>query len=122
MSHFTFPGTLKGIAILCIILFVFAFTQSVKSQFVKGADIGWLDQMEATGYKFYDSTGVEKNCLQILKDKGIYISTELGKIGENIFLALITPILGGKKVLFPLPTIRKEDVLFLKDVHATFLA
>jgi arabinogalactan endo-1,4-beta-galactosidase len=71
MSHFTFPGTLKGIAILCIILFVFAFTQSVKSQFVKGADIGWLDQMEVTGYKFYDSTGVEKNCLQILKDKGI---------------------------------------------------
>jgi arabinogalactan endo-1,4-beta-galactosidase len=27
--------------------------------------------MEATGYKFYDSTGVQKNCLQILKDKGI---------------------------------------------------
>lgn len=45
--------------------------QSVNAQFVKGADIGWLAQMEATGYKFYDSTGVQKNCLQILKDKGI---------------------------------------------------
>lgn len=43
----------------------------VSAQFVKGADIGWLQQMEATGYKFYDSTGVQKDCLQILKDHGI---------------------------------------------------
>lgn len=55
-------------------------------------------------------------CKPVLKDTGIYISTELGKNGENIFLALITPILGGKKVLFPLPTIKKEDVIFLKDL------
>jgi arabinogalactan endo-1,4-beta-galactosidase len=27
--------------------------------------------MEATGYKFYDSSGVQKDCLQILKDHGI---------------------------------------------------
>jgi arabinogalactan endo-1,4-beta-galactosidase len=44
---------------------------SVSAQFVKGADIGWLSQMEATGYKFYDSTGVQKECLQILKEAGI---------------------------------------------------
>ncbi len=43
----------------------------VRAQFAKGADIGWLQQMEATGYKFYDSTGVQKDCLQILKDHGI---------------------------------------------------
>ena len=43
----------------------------VRAQFVKGADIGWLQQMEATGYKFYDSTGNQKECLQILKDHGI---------------------------------------------------
>jgi arabinogalactan endo-1,4-beta-galactosidase len=41
------------------------------AQFVKGADIGWLSQMEATGYKFYDSTGTQKECLQILKEAGI---------------------------------------------------
>lgn len=35
----------------------------VRAQFVKGADIGWLQQMEATGYKFYDSTGNQKECL-----------------------------------------------------------
>ena len=55
-------------------------------------------------------------CKPLLNKNGIYISTELGKNGENIFLALITPILGGKKVLFPLPTINKEDVVFLKGL------
>ena len=66
----------------------------------------------------FDAVGKSSfgQCKPILKDKGIYISTELGKNGQNIFLALITPILGGKKVLFPLPTIRKEDVLFLKGL------
>ncbi len=43
----------------------------VHAQFVKGADIGWLPRMEATGYKFYDSTATEQNCLKILKDHGI---------------------------------------------------
>ena len=51
-------------------------------------------------------------CKPLLTDKGIYISTELGKCGENIFLALITPLLGGKKVLFPIPAIKKEDIIF----------
>ena len=39
--------------------------------FAKGADIGWLPQMEATGYKFYDTDGTEKDCLQLLKDRGM---------------------------------------------------
>ena len=50
----------------------------------------------------------------LLKKKGIYISTELGKNAENIFLSLTTKIWRGKKVLFPLPTISKEDVVYLK--------
>jgi len=52
----------------------------------------------------------------VLAKKGIYISTELGKNAQNIYLALLTPLLGGKKVMFPLPTICKEDVLFLKKL------
>ena len=55
-------------------------------------------------------------CKPILKEKGIYISTELGKNGENIFYALLTPLFGGKKVLFPIPTITKDDVVFLKEL------
>lgn len=39
--------------------------------FAKGADVGWLSQMEATGYRFYDTDGTEKNCLQLLKDRGM---------------------------------------------------
>lgn len=44
---------------------------------------------------------------------GIYVSTEPGKGSENIFLALTTPLRKGKRVLFPLPLIKKEDVVFL---------
>ncbi|WP_264565828.1 arabinogalactan endo-beta-1,4-galactanase [Flavobacterium sp. N3904] len=39
--------------------------------FAKGADVGWLPQMEATGYQFYDADGSKKDCLQLLKDRGM---------------------------------------------------
>ncbi len=59
------------------------------------------------------------DCKSLLKKKGMYISTELGKNAENIFLALATPFGGGKKVLFPIPTINKEDVIYLKNLVET---
>ena len=43
----------------------------IVATFAKGADVGWLPQMEATGYKFYDIDGIEKDCLQLLKDRGM---------------------------------------------------
>lgn len=58
-------------------------------------------------------------CKPLLNKKGLYISTGLGKNSENIFLALISPISGGKKVLFPIPTISKKDVIFLKELVET---
>lgn len=39
--------------------------------FAKGADVGWLQQMEATGYKFYNERGGQEDCLAILKSQGI---------------------------------------------------
>jgi len=54
-------------------------------------------------------------CKPLLKEKGVYISTELGKGAQNVFLALLTPILGGKKVLFPIPEIKKTDIEFLAE-------
>ncbi|QZK91738.1 arabinogalactan endo-1,4-beta-galactosidase [Flavobacterium sp. CHNK8] len=42
-----------------------------KSAFAKGADVSWLPQMEATGYRFYDTDGNEKDCLQLLKERGM---------------------------------------------------
>ncbi|WP_162428317.1 NAD(P)-dependent alcohol dehydrogenase [Pontibacter pudoricolor] len=56
------------------------------------------------------------HCKPVLTEKGIYISTELGKNWENIYLALLTPLRKGKKVLFPIPTISKADVDFLKQL------
>lgn len=48
-------------------------TDPVKNNvsFSNGADVGWLPQMEATGYQFYDADGSKKDCLQLLKDRGI---------------------------------------------------
>ncbi len=49
-------------------------TQNVppkSDNFAKGADISWLPQMEATGYKFYADNGQQEDCFKILKDHGI---------------------------------------------------
>lgn len=39
--------------------------------FAKGADVGWLQQMEATGYTFYNEQGQAQDCFAILKAQGI---------------------------------------------------
>jgi arabinogalactan endo-1,4-beta-galactosidase len=39
--------------------------------FAKGADVGWLSQMEAEGKQFYNAAGVQQNCMALLKTKGI---------------------------------------------------
>jgi NADPH:quinone reductase-like Zn-dependent oxidoreductase len=69
----------------------------------------------------FDAVGKSSyaKCKKILNETGIYISTELGKNGANVFLALITPLFGGKKVLFPMPSINKNDVEFLKELVET---
>lgn len=56
------------------------------------------------------------HCKPVLAEKGIYISTELGKNWENVYLPLLTLLGKGKKVLFPIPTISKADVEFLKQL------
>jgi NADPH:quinone reductase-like Zn-dependent oxidoreductase len=82
-----------------------------------------------TGHRFdfiFDAVGKSSfgQCRPLLKDKGIYISTELGKRSENIFLALFTPFTGGKRVLFPIPSIKQDDILYLRDmaVQGSFAA
>lgn len=42
-------------------------------------------------------------CRRLLKPRGIYVSSELGPLLQNPILALITPLLRGKKVIFPIP-------------------
>ncbi len=64
----------------------------------------------------FDAVGKSSfgQCKPLLTSKGIYISTELGKNGENVLLALITPLFGGKRLLFPIPIITQEQLEFLK--------
>lgn len=66
----------------------------------------------------FDAVGKSSfgQCKPLLTEKGIYVSTELGKNGENIFYALTSPFFGGKKLLFPIPSITKKDVIFLKEL------
>ena len=61
----------KIASLVCVIFLANGLTQPANAQFVKGADVSWLPQMEATGFHFYNYSGEETNCLQILKDKGI---------------------------------------------------
>jgi NADPH:quinone reductase-like Zn-dependent oxidoreductase len=54
-------------------------------------------------------------CKPLLKDGGIYISSELGEwFFQNPWLALWTPIVGGKQVRFPIPKLNKIDLLLFK--------
>ena len=66
----------------------------------------------------FDAVGKSSfsKCRKLLTPKGIYISTELGTYGSNVYLALLTPIFRRKKVLFPIPIMNKEDILFLKKL------
>lgn len=45
--------------------------QAALPPFIKGADISWLPQMEAHGYKFYNASGVQEDPLTILKGYGM---------------------------------------------------
>lgn len=66
----------------------------------------------------FDAVGKSsfKICKPLLAPKGIYISTELGKNGANVFLALFTPLFKRKKVLFPIPSISGEIVNYIKSL------
>jgi NADPH:quinone reductase-like Zn-dependent oxidoreductase len=55
-------------------------------------------------------------CRKLLKPKGVYVSTELGYLAQNVFLALLNPLFRGRKVKFPIATDSKEDILFFKKI------
>jgi len=55
-------------------------------------------------------------CKSLLQEQGIYISSELGPYSQNIFLALASPLLGGKKVIFPIPYSLTETLPYIKSM------
>lgn len=66
----------------------------------------------------FDAVGKSSfgKCKPLLTENGIYISTEFGKNAENILFALTTPLWGGKRLLFSIPSITKQDIIFLKEL------
>jgi len=66
----------------------------------------------------FDTVGKStfKKCKPLLVSGGVYMSSELGPMVQNPFLALITPIIGDKKVKFPFPTNRSRSVRFIKKL------
>ena len=66
----------------------------------------------------FDAVGKSsfKKCKPLLKEGGIFVSTDLGPFAQNPFLALITPMFGGRKVLFPIPVFDKEMIHYLSDL------
>jgi NADPH:quinone reductase-like Zn-dependent oxidoreductase len=55
-------------------------------------------------------------CKKLLKPGGVYYSTDLGFLAQNIFLALWTPIFCSKKAKFPIPKDSKKDIVFFKEL------
>ncbi len=74
-------------------------------------------------YKFvFDSVGKSSffKCRQLLQPGGVYISSDLGYMSQNIFLPLITPIIkpliGNKKTIFPMPLDIRRSLLLIRQL------
>jgi NADPH:quinone reductase-like Zn-dependent oxidoreductase len=48
-------------------------------------------------------------CKRLLTPRGIYLSSDLGPLSQNPLLALVTPLFGGRKVMFPIPPKHDRD-------------
>lgn len=54
-------------------------------------------------------------CKHLLNEGGVYISSELGKRAENIYLPLLTKW-SSRKVKFPLPTNPKRSLQYMQKL------
>lgn len=66
----------------------------------------------------FDAVGKSSfgKCKKLLKPRGIYTSSELGYMCQNLFYAVVTPLLGGKKLSFPLPKLTMNTILYLREL------
>ncbi|HJS27462.1 MAG TPA: NAD(P)-dependent alcohol dehydrogenase [Actinomycetota bacterium] len=56
-------------------------------------------------------------CRRILAPGGVYLSSDLGPLSQNPILALVTPLLGGRKVLFPIPRPHgRKEMVYVKQL------
>ena len=66
----------------------------------------------------YDAVGKRrfKDFISVLEPDGVYMSTELGPGGENVWLGILGLMKKGRRVLFPIPTISREDIETIKSL------
>ena len=57
-----------------------------------------------------------RRCRRLLKPRGTYVSSDLGRLSQNPFLALVTPLLGRRRVVFPIPVPDPGIVREVKDL------
>jgi len=57
-------------------------------------------------------------CRRLLRPRGIFVSSDLGPLSQNPVMALVTPLFGGRKVLFPIPVQRDPAAVmrYLRDL------
>jgi 2-desacetyl-2-hydroxyethyl bacteriochlorophyllide A dehydrogenase len=55
-------------------------------------------------------------CRKLLRRGGVYFSTDLGFLAQNIFLTLWTPIFSSRKVKFPIPKSSQQDIVSFKQL------
>jgi len=92
-----------------------------------GADrvIDYATQDFTAGDDFYDVIidAVGKStfgrCKHLLKERGIYLSSDVGPYAQNLLLALLTPLLRGRRIVFPLPQQNAQIVAYLKELMET---
>jgi NADPH:quinone reductase-like Zn-dependent oxidoreductase len=53
-------------------------------------------------------------CRRLLKPRGVYLSSEFGPLSQNLFLALVTPLAGGRKVGL---NISRDDPRMAKELQ-----
>lgn len=70
----------------------------------------------------FDAVGKSSffKCYKLLLPDGVYISSDLGYMSQNIFLPLITPVIksfiGNKKTISPIPTDIRKSLLLIKKL------
>lgn len=76
-SRRTFLAGSSAAAVAATTVPLLASPASADTTFIKGADVGWVPQMEANGYYWLDQNGVERDILDIL-------TTDYGLTGARV--------------------------------------
>ena len=112
---------LKNLKVLVTVTCETNFIDVLKSQ---GADVvidytkDDFTKLNAQFDYVFDAVGKSSfgKCKPLLKAKGIYISSELGRYWQNPLLALLYPFMIGKKVKFPLPFSIHRSIKFINEM------